>query len=96
MGYLLRSKHAFNPYNKMANFNKGKKLLEEAIQADSKNAELRFLRLSVQTHAPFFLNYADKLKEDEQLIRTSYPTLTDRDLRDRIKNFFKENNLAIE
>jgi hypothetical protein len=96
MGYLLRAKHAFNPYNKLSNFRKGKDLLEAAIQADSRNAELRFLRLSVQTHAPFFLNYSDKVKEDEQLIRSYYPALTDQDLRERIKVFFKENDLSIE
>ena len=96
MGYLLRAKHAFNPYSKLSNFRKGKELLEAAIQADSRNTELRFLRLSVQTHAPFFLNYADKVKEDEQLIRIYYPALTDHDLRERIKMFFKENDLAIE
>lgn len=96
MGYLLRAKHAFNPYNKLSNFRKGKELLEAAIEADSRNTELRFLRLSVQTHAPFFLNYTDKIKEDEQLIRIRYPALTDQDLRERIKIFFKENDLAIE
>jgi hypothetical protein len=96
MGYLLMAKYAFNPYSKLSNFNKGKELLEAAIQADSKNAELRFLRLSVQTHAPFFLNYANKVREDEQLIRIIYPTLKDDDLRERIKIFFKENDLTIE
>lgn len=96
MGYLLMAKHSFNPYSKLANFKKGKELLEAAIQADNKNTELRFLRLSVQTHAPFFLNYSNNIKEDEQLIRSHYPILTDQDLRGRIKNFFKENDLAIE
>lgn len=96
MGYLLMAKHAFNPYSKLINFNKGKELLEAAIQADNRNAELRFLRLSVQIHAPFFLNYADKVKEDEQLIRISYRALIDPDLRERIKFFFEGNNQTIE
>jgi len=95
MGYMLLAKHAFNPYNKLANFNKGKELLETAISADPGNVELRFLRFSVQTNAPFFLGYSGKVQEDEKVIKLGYASIQDQDLRNRIRVFFKESNLTL-
>lgn len=58
----------FNPASKLARFNEGKKLIETAIDLDSQNAEIRFLRLSVQLGAPVFLNYRSDIEEDRQII----------------------------
>lgn len=53
---------------KLRYFNKGKALLEEAVKNDPGNAEIRFLRFSVQSEAPFILGYSGRLKEDTQVI----------------------------
>lgn len=87
MCYMIRANHSWNPYNKLSFFNKGRDLLDEAIKKDPSGAELRFLRFCVQTNAPGFLGYSDKIGEDKSVILAAYPQLKDKDLRDRIKNY---------
>lgn len=52
------------PYDKLSTFNQGKNLLEKAISKAPQNAELRFLRFSVQDNVPWIVNYSDQLEED--------------------------------
>jgi hypothetical protein len=87
MGYMLLAKHSYNPVTKLSAFSKGKKLLENAILAESRNVELRFLRLSVQLNAPGFLNYSDEIAQDKKLIIEEYKNISDEDLKRRIKDF---------
>lgn len=54
--------------DKISYFNTGKALLEQAVVADWYNAEVRFLRFSVQAEVPFFLGYNDKKEEDAAVI----------------------------
>lgn len=63
--------HTFNPLAKLNTFNKGKANIEQAIQKDKENIEIRFIRLSVQKNAPFFLSYNSQVKEDEQYVRNN-------------------------
>ena len=53
---------------KIGFFNVGKDLLEKSVNGDWYNPEIRFLRFSVQSEVPFFLNYSSKLKEDADII----------------------------
>ena len=50
---------------------KGKKNIEQAIEQEPNNAELRFIRLSVQKNAPTFLEYHSNIKEDIQFIKNN-------------------------
>lgn len=54
--------------DKLSYFNSGKDLLEQAVAADWYNAEIRFLRFSVQAEVPFFLGYSDKKEEDAGIV----------------------------
>jgi hypothetical protein len=54
--------------DKLRLFNTGKDLLEQAVLADWYNAEIRFLRFSMQAEVPFFLGYNDKKEEDAKVI----------------------------
>lgn len=92
MAYMLKAKFAWNPYNKVAHFKKGKKLLESAISADKNNTELRFLRYCVQSNAPVFLGYSGQIAEDKALIISGYQQLKDEDLKKRIKDFMKDSS----
>lgn len=96
MSHLLLAKHGYNPYTQLKEFYKGRELLEKAIKTDSENVELRFLRLSVQVNAPFFLNYSNKIEDDKKMIRKKYSTLKDIDLKLRIKNFFIKRKFDLE
>ena len=74
------AKHVSGPVAKLKTFNKGKQNLEAAVKADPHNVEIRFLRLSVQQHAPSFLDYDDDIKADKAFIlkyrdRVSSPVL---------------------
>lgn len=63
------AKHLINPISKLKTFNKGKENIESAIQKDSDNPELRYIRLSVQKNAPFFLGYNDMVKTDTEFLK---------------------------
>lgn len=45
-------------------FNRGKSLLEQAINEDLYNPEIRFLRFSVQAEVPLIVGYREQLAED--------------------------------
>ncbi len=61
--------HLLNPINKLNTFRKGKKNIEQAIKQEPDNAELRYIRLSVQQHAPGFLAYRAHIAEDTAFLR---------------------------
>lgn len=59
------------PFAKLKRFNQGKSKLEQAVKNDPMNAEIRFLRFSIQSKAPGFLNYTDAVNQDFDLIISS-------------------------
>ncbi len=85
---MVMAKHYFNPYHKWQSFNEGKEILETAIQKQPGNIELIFLRYTIQSRAPHFLNYHDKTERDRALLEKKLPSLTDIPLKQRIENFF--------
>jgi len=56
------------PLEKLSTFNDGKSLIEQAIQRNPWNAELRFIRLTIQCQSPSFLGYQSNIATDCQLI----------------------------
>lgn len=68
--------------SKLEYFSRGKKNLEAALQKDSHNVEIRFLRFATQVNAPDFLEY-DNIREDKPLILEKLPLLlSQKDSRD--------------
>ena len=62
-----------NPARKIANFRKGKQLLDNAAQNSPYNLEIRFLRFATQSKAPAFLGYNTHLNEDKKFILNHLP-----------------------
>ena len=60
---------------KLSLFKSGHKLLDDAIKTDTSNAELRFLRLMIQEHAPKMLKYKGNIESDSKLIRQKFHQL---------------------
>jgi len=60
---------------KLSLFKQGRKQLDAEIAKDNDNAELRFLRLMIQEHAPGILGYRDSLEKDSAYIRQSFKKL---------------------
>lgn len=61
---MMRARITGNPLKKWYFFNKGKVLLERAIDNKPDQVELRFLRLSVQKELPVILDYRSSIKND--------------------------------
>lgn len=85
--FMLRAREVWNPYSKLSYFNKGKDMLNMAINKSPDQVELRFLRFCVQTNAPAFLGYKNEIPADKSLILKKYSSLNDEDLKIRIKNY---------
>ena len=89
---MLMAKHAFNPFSKLSYFKKGKLMLESAINADQTNVELRFLRYTIQTNVPGFLNYNSDKNLDRTFISQSLPKLKDQELKKVISEFLLKHS----
>ena len=89
---MMMAKHVFNPFSKMSYFKKGKKILEDAINADDKNVELRFLRFNVQTHMPSFLGYNNDIEMDKTFLETSFQKITDENLKEFLLPYLKNSD----
>lgn len=77
LGALTMKKSQFEktPKEKAQVFKSGKVLLEKAITKAPKRVEYRFLRLAIQENTPKILKYNTKIKEDSDMIHSSYKTL---------------------
>jgi hypothetical protein len=74
------------PFAKLKRFNQGKGKLEQAVKNDPFNAEIRFLRFSIQSKAPGFLNYTDAVDQDFDLIISSLADKNDQWQEETFKN----------
>lgn len=89
VGNFFMAKHAGNPISKYSYFNKGKKLLEDAVKKEPNNLEIRLMRYISQEKTPKFLGYNSNLKTDKEFILKNYKNSPDRDLIDFIKKYLK-------
>lgn len=55
------------PLQKLSAFKEGKKILEAAVNSDSDNLEIRFIRFTIQSNIPSLLNY-NNMEEDKKFI----------------------------
>ena len=60
----MLAEEAFWPIEKWNYFNRGQAKIEQAIDKDQENPELRYLRLLVQLNAPSFLSYNENIESD--------------------------------
>lgn len=89
VGNFYLAKTSGNPFKKLGYFNQGRKKLDAAIAADSKNPELRVLRLAAQENSPSVLNYKDKISADRNFLKANYQHIEDEDLKRYIKKQLK-------
>ena len=67
-------------------------MLEKAIEFDQKNVELRFLRYTIQTNVPSFLNYSEDKERDKLFLVQSLNSLKDQKLKNIISNYLNKAN----
>ena len=63
------------PSEKLKLFKKGRIKLETAIMNDNKNAEYRFLRMSIEEHAPKVVKYNADIETDKEIVKKSFKNL---------------------
>lgn len=83
----ILAKHVWSPYEKLKLFNQGKAILENTLQTEPNNIEIRYLRLTIQTAAPVFLQYNTAIDTDKRFILSRLKSITDSDLKNRIIKF---------
>lgn len=83
--YMMEAKYAFNPITKLSRFHKGKSAIEWAIAKDPEQAEMRFIRFSMQTNLPSFLGYDDHIESDKLKLISSLAKINDEELKENIR-----------
>lgn len=78
--------HVLNPFGKLKTFNKGKANIELAVKNEDSNAEIRFIRLSVQKNCPGFLGYNDNIKTDKLFLKNNLDEVQPGQLKKMIEN----------
>jgi len=93
MSEFMLCKHMSNPFGQLSHFNKGRKLLESAINRDSVNPELLFFRFSTQSNIPALLKYKMNMKADKLALISYLKAHNDDDkiLYSRIKTYLLIN-----
>ncbi len=64
------------PSEKLKLFKKGRIKLETAILNDNKNAEYRFLRMSIEEHAPKVVKYNADIEADKEIVKKNFKSLS--------------------
>lgn len=86
----IRANHVMNPINKLSTFNKGKRNIEMAIKMEPNNAEIRFIRLSIQKNIPAILGYKSNIKEDLEFVKKNQHQISSPVLLRNIELILKE------
>lgn len=64
----IMAKHVWNPYMKMKHLQRSSEIFEQAVQLDTSNPEIRFLRFTVEHYVPRYLNMSKNLQDDKAKI----------------------------
>lgn len=83
---VILAKYSYNPFCKYKNCKQGLSTINLAITAAPESLELRFLRLSIESNLPQFLNMAIHVHEDKSKIFALLPKSQDADLNKIIVN----------
>ena len=92
--WFLWADYYINPIKKWKCFTIGIEKLDQLIESHKDNAELRFLRLTIQENTPKFLGYNENIKEDKQFIYNQLSEIVDKDLYQRIVSYLCYNGMA--
>ncbi len=90
---FMKCYHSFNPLTKLEYYNKAKTHLDQVIQEDPVNIELRYPRFSVQVSIPSILGYKQNIESDKKFLMDNLMSAeTDEMLYDMIRSFLLESS----
>lgn len=78
---MVSAKFFFMPWDKLNTFNAGKENLEKAVNLEPKNPEIIYLRYTIQTNTPAFLNYNNNIVTDRLFLEQNLNRITDNELK---------------
>jgi hypothetical protein len=84
---LGMARHHPNVIKKMGFFSNGKDYLEESIKNAPESIELRFLRLTIQTHLPAFLGYSSEKEIDKAFVLNNLSAAPSDEFKIRVRKF---------
>lgn len=88
----MMAQFSWNPYTKLAQVNKSFDFFAEAINDDSQNVEIRFLRFSVQHNVPDFLRKNREFEEDKTVLVENFENADfDAEFREFIVGYLKDS-----
>ncbi|AFM04157.1 hypothetical protein Fleli_1758 [Bernardetia litoralis DSM 6794] len=88
----MMAQFSWNPYTKLAQVTKSFELFEKAINDDSKDIEIRFLRFSVQHNVPDFLRKNREFEEDKTILVENFENADfDTEFREFIISYLKDS-----
>ncbi|GAB3526760.1 hypothetical protein GCM10027443_02370 [Pontibacter brevis] len=64
----VMAKYVWNPYSKLKQIKTANAIYEDAVAMDKNNAEIRFLRFTLQHYVPRYLNLSPHVEEDKKMI----------------------------
>jgi hypothetical protein len=67
----IEAKYSGNPFRKLKRIRQSSKTFEQAVQLNSSLPELRFLRFTVESNTPRFLNLSQHVAEDKAFLINS-------------------------
>lgn len=93
----LIAKHSWNPFTKIGSLKEALQLLDDAIQSDQVNPEIRFIRLYIENNTPNYLGMNKNMTTDKEVILKSLKDITLLGLNPSIISYIKDymSNSAI-
>lgn len=88
---VLQSKTTTDRKSKKEFFVQGAELIENAVQKDPENIEIRLIRLSVQENIPKALKYNSNISEDVALIQKNIDFTKDAELKLYVQQYIKQS-----
>ncbi|KAA9325621.1 hypothetical protein [Adhaeribacter soli] len=67
----VMAKYAWSPYAKLKHLKNSAAIFDQAVKLDPDNAEIRFLRYTVEYYVPRYLNLSNNVEEDRRIILNS-------------------------
>ncbi len=89
----LKAAFSWNPFNKISYFNKGRKMIDEAILEEPENIELRMIRLSIQTNAPKIVGYYKNIDDDKDFIINNIKSVSAVELKELIEGYIADSGV---
>ncbi len=87
----LKASFSWNPFSKLSFFNKGKKMIDVAIQSEPNNIELRMIRLSIQSNAPKIVGYYQNIEEDKKFILDNIEGVSGQELKEYVEGYISHS-----